>query len=225
MNTFSELRAKVGRAHKEYTQALKAQMESIKFRTGIPDPDGTQLLHHTNQRLRVAFIHYRQALRTFTDHILHRVQVDQSLDNRSTTPLIAEVLLIEDHRPEVRLIEEIVACGPSTVKITTANDCSGALAHLSGLQLMPNLVIADLGVLEFGGVELMKQCIPRGIPVVVFSGSASPEDRENVLRLGAKEFVEKPTNLGQYTAAVWKIISKWTQQGECKYHDACHTTP
>jgi CheY-like chemotaxis protein len=120
-----------------------------------------------------------------------------------------EVLLIEDHLPEVRLVQEIVAQHPVPVRITTANDCSGALGRLSDMAFMPNLVIADRGLLEFGGVELMKRCNPRGIPVVVFSGSANPKDREDILRLGAKEFVEKPNTLDEYTDALWKMIGKW----------------
>lgn len=120
-----------------------------------------------------------------------------------------EVLLIEDNPPEARLVQLIVAQSPLSVSITTANDCSGALARLSDVRIKPNLVIADMGVLEFKGVEILKRCNPRGIPVVVFSGSVDPKDREDVLRLGAKEFVEKPTTLDEYTDAVWKMIGKW----------------
>ena len=120
-----------------------------------------------------------------------------------------EVLLIEDNLPEARLVQLIVARSPVAVRITTANDCSGALARLSDVQLRPNLVIADLGVLEFGGVEILKRCNPRGIPVVVFSGSVNPKHRENILQLGAKEFVEKPTTLDEYIDALRKMIGKW----------------
>jgi CheY-like chemotaxis protein len=97
-----------------------------------------------------------------------------------------EVLLIEDNPPEARLVQLIVAQSHVPVRITTANDCSGAVARLSNVQIKPNLVIADMGVLEFEGVEVLKRCKPRGIPVVVFSGSLNPEDRANVLRLGRR---------------------------------------
>jgi len=120
-----------------------------------------------------------------------------------------EVLLIEDNPPEARLVQLIVAQSRVPVRITTANDCSGALARLSDVRIKPNLVIADMGVLEFKGVEVLKRCKPRGIPVVVFSGSANPKDREDILRLGAKEFVEKPNTLDEYTDALWKMIGKW----------------
>jgi CheY-like chemotaxis protein len=60
-----------------------------------------------------------------------------------------EVLLVEDNPVEARLVQEIVAHSPIPIRITTANDCSGALARLSD-QFKPSLVIADLGALEFG---------------------------------------------------------------------------
>jgi len=124
-------------------------------------------------------------------------------------PTPQEVLLVENSTSEVRLIEQITARGSTRIRITTANDCSGALARLSDMRFIPRLVIADMVVLEFCGVELLKRCNPRGIPVVVFSGSANPKDREDVLRLGAKEFIEKPNTLDEYTDALWKMIGKW----------------
>jgi CheY-like chemotaxis protein len=120
-----------------------------------------------------------------------------------------EVLLVETSTLEARLVEHITVHGSTPVRIIAANDCSGALARLSDVQFTPNLVIADMGALEFKGVEILKRCNPRGIPVVVFSGSVNPKDREDVLRLGAKEFVEKPGALDDYTDALRKMIGKW----------------
>ena len=95
-----------------------------------------------------------------------------------------EVLLIEDSLPEARFVQLIIAQSSLLIKITTANDCAGALARLSDIRTKPDLVVADMSALEFKGVEILKRCNPRGIPVVVFSGSLNPKDREEVLRLG-----------------------------------------
>jgi CheY-like chemotaxis protein len=130
------------------------------------------------------------------------------------TPL--EVLLVEDSTSDARLIEHITAHVSAPIRITTANDCSGALARLSDVRFIPNLVIADMGVLEFGGVELLKRCNPRGIPVVVFSGSMNPTHGEQTLRLGAKELVRKPIQLDEYIEAVSTMIAKWARRdGAC----------
>jgi DNA-binding NtrC family response regulator len=128
-----------------------------------------------------------------------------------STPTPQQVLLVENSTSEARLIEHITAHGSTPIRITTANDCSGALARLSDMRFIPSLVIADMGVLEFGGVELLKRCTPRGIPVVVFSGSIDPADQARAMRLGAKEFVQKPLGLDDYVEAVWGIIGKWAK--------------
>ena len=195
--TVSELRDRVEAARTEYQHALDAQYEAIKFRVGIPDPDGTQLLYHVNQTLKAAFERYTEALKNLSDYVLRR-----------TVPSTVQLLLVEDNYGDVLLFEELVAHGPMLVKLAVAQNCARAVATLSN-GFKPNLVIADMGVLEFGGMELMKQCNPRGIPVVGFSGSLNPKDRENVLRLGAKEFVEKPTTLDEYADVLRKMIGKW----------------
>jgi hypothetical protein len=46
---------------------------------------------------------------------------------------------------------------------------------------------------------------------VVFSASQNPSDKAEALVLGAKEFVEKPLDLAEYTVAVWRMIWKWTK--------------
>jgi len=68
-----------------------------------------------------------------------------------------------------------------------------------------------MGVLEFGGVELLKRCKPREIPVVIFSGSVNPADEARAMTLGANEFVIKPIQLEDYVEAVWRIIGKWAR--------------
>ena len=121
----------------------------------------------------------------------------------------ADVLLVEDNVPEARLIEQIAAHGSASIRITTANDCSGALARLSDTHIKLRLVIADMGVLEFGGVDLLGRCNPRSVPVVIFGGSMNPALKDQALRLGAKEFVRKPSGLDEYIDAVWTMIQKW----------------
>jgi two-component system chemotaxis response regulator CheY len=123
-----------------------------------------------------------------------------------------EVLIVEDNPLDSRLVEQIIEGSTVKVEVTTAMNCARAVQMLSGVDFRPNLVIADMGVLEFGGVELLKVCNPRDIPVVVFSGSANPDAREQILALGAKEFVKKPLTLDSSTEALWMIIGKWARR-------------
>jgi|SRR5579864_3128976 len=141
-----------------------------------------------------------------------------------------ELLLVEDNPAEARLLKEIVEGSPLALNITTAKNCSEALEILDEGRVAPNLVIADMGVLEFNGVELMKRCKPREISVVIFSGSVSPADQARAMTLGANEFVTKPIQLDDYVEAVRKIIGKWAgldsaAAGRNDYHSSGRSTP
>ena len=122
-----------------------------------------------------------------------------------------EVLLVEDNDADARLIREIVSQCSVAVRITVAEDCEKAIALLADLQFKPDVIITDNSVPKISGPELLQRCNADGIPVVVFSASKNPTDITTALELGAKEFVEKPADIDEYTEAVWKMIWKWTK--------------
>src|ERR1700720_4918219 len=120
-----------------------------------------------------------------------------------------EILLIEDNGADVRIIKEIVSHSTVTVRITVAEDGEKALALLADPLFKPDLIITDMILPKVSGDEVLQRCHANGIPVVVFSASKNPADNAKMLELGAKEFIEKPTDLDEYTEAVWKMIWKW----------------
>jgi len=70
-------------------------------------------------------------------------------------------------------------------------------------------VILDLNLPGLSGYYLLQQCVPTGIPVVMFSVSSREEDAKRALELGAREFVHKPVGLEAYRHAVLTMIEKW----------------
>jgi CheY-like chemotaxis protein len=128
------------------------------------------------------------------------------------SPMPVEVLLAEDNEGDARLIKEIVSRCSVAVRITVAEDGEKALALLADPHFKPDLIITDMNMPKVAGPELLKRSNANGIPVVVFSSSKNPADVTNALEFGAKEFVEKPLDIDEYTEALWKMIWKWTQR-------------
>ncbi len=135
----------------------------------------------------------------------------KSGSNLSKQAIPIEVLLAEDNDGDARLIKEIVSHCSVAVRITVAEDGEKALALLADPQFKPDLIITDMNMPKVAGPELLKRSNANGIPVVVFSSSTNPTDKAKALELGARECVEKPTDLDEYTEALCKMIWKWTK--------------
>jgi len=126
-------------------------------------------------------------------------------------PMPVEILLVEDNYPDVWLFKEIVSHSSVAVRITVAEDAEKALELLADPLFKPDLIITDVNLSKISGLELVRQFTGNGIPVVVFSSSNDPTNKAEALKLGAKEFVQKPADLDGYTEAVRKILLTWAQ--------------
>lgn len=118
-----------------------------------------------------------------------------------------ELLLVDDNAAEAYLVLYALEDSPKPVRLQRAKDA------LEGLQMLGekafDLVILDLNLPGLSGYYLLQQCVPTGIPVVMFSVSSREEDAKRALELGAREFVHKPVGLEAYRHAVLTMIEKW----------------
>lgn len=83
-----------------------------------------------------------------------------------------------------------------------------AIQILAAEQFMPDIVILDLSHPKLSGLSFLKRW-HIDAPVVVFSSSSSLQDREWALELGAKEYVQKPRDLGQFARLMSQIVRNW----------------
>jgi len=96
---------------------------------------------------------------------------------------------------------------PRPVKFHFAKDGAEALQILRERTF--DLVILDLNLPGMSGYEVLEQCDPNRVPVVVFSVSSNQADAKRAVELGAREFVHKPVSLEAYRHAVLKMIETW----------------
>ena len=126
---------------------------------------------------------------------------------RPTKPV--EVLLVEDNAGDIRLVKQALAAERYPVSIRIAVDGKQALDMLSNRHVDPDLVILDLTLPKLDGISVLEET-PPDVPIVVFTSSTDPEDRKDALDLGALEYVQKPSDLNEYTSVVSQMVKNWT---------------
>lgn len=76
----------------------------------------------------------------------------------------------------------------------------------------PALVLLDFKMPGMGAIDILEKLdaeLPRRIAIVLFSSSVSPTDVARCEALGAREYVEKPTDPSEYAEAVAAICRRW----------------
>lgn len=120
-----------------------------------------------------------------------------------------EVLLVEDNAGDTMLIRQALYEYPAPVNLHIARDGEQALLMLTNPAFDLDLIILDLNIPKITGTALLERWRIGATPVVVFSSSANPTEKDRSLALGAREFVSKPTDLQQFSDVVCGIVEKW----------------
>ncbi len=135
------------------------------------------------------------------------------------------LLVIEDARDQAILVGIAAERAHPGLTVTTATDGLEGIAYLAGIppfldrgaNPLPDLVILDLIMPEVDGFEVLQwikeQPNPLGIPVVVLTSSADPDDEVRARDLGATGFFSKPSDLDDLGEVVREIVHTWIGEG------------
>jgi CheY-like chemotaxis protein len=125
-----------------------------------------------------------------------------------------DILIIDDNPGDADLVRVgFDACGMSP-RVMAAGSAEQAIKVLQQFLDNPALPQPELAVLDlnmprvsgFAVLEFIQRNPPlRGIPVLVVSGSNSPDDRRRALDLGAIEYVVKPTFFEDQIALIERL--------------------
>ncbi len=124
-----------------------------------------------------------------------------------------EVLLVEDNAGDAVLIRQILADGAVPVNLHIARDGEQAMTILSDGLFRPGLIILDLNIPRISGSMLLERWKTLHTPIIVFSSTSSDMERERALALGAREFIQKPSDLDTFTQAVSGIVQRYADPG------------
>jgi CheY-like chemotaxis protein len=126
------------------------------------------------------------------------------------------ILLIEDSRTDVKIIERALREGNIAHRLTVFHDGRKALDFLTqldqscdGESLEPDLILLDLNLPKYDGRQLLEQIKSDAdlchIPVVVLTTSSAEEDVLTSYKLHANAYVTKPVDVDQFMTVVRQI--------------------
>ena len=108
----------------------------------------------------------------------------------------AQIMIVDDHEPNVRLLEGILEQAGYTRLVMTTSPHE-VLSLAAAMQPGPDIVLLDLIMPGMDGMQVMEQLralIPPGeyLPILMLTADASQESKRRALLAGANDFVTKP---------------------------------
>ena len=116
------------------------------------------------------------------------------------------ILIVEDNDKNLKLARDILqAKGYSTLEAVNGEDgVRLALEH------KPDLVLMDIQLPDINGIEAFARIRANAdtarIPVVAFTASVTPGDRNRITDAGFSDFIGKPINLKEFLATVKRMV-------------------
>lgn len=130
------------------------------------------------------------------------------------------ILLVEDSRADVKIIERALRDGNVDHRLTVIHDGRRALDYLERLQdpesdaeLEPDLILLDLNLPGIDGCQVLTKIkndpLLRIIPVVVLTTSRRDEDVLQTYQAGANTYIQKPAEYPRYRDLVVTLRQYW----------------
>jgi two-component system, chemotaxis family, response regulator Rcp1 len=128
------------------------------------------------------------------------------------------ILLVEDNKADIRLVQEALKNSSITYQMVTVRDGVAAMAYLYqegeyADALRPDLIILDLNLPKKDGREVLSEIKTnpqyKRIPVIVLTTSKNEDDIHQSYELNANCFITKSRNLSQLFTIVQRIEEFW----------------
>ena len=131
-----------------------------------------------------------------------------------------EILIVEDNKGDVGLIEEVFEEAKIRNKLNVAEDGEEAMLYLRGKgkfsgSLRPDIVILDLNLPNKDGREVLREIKEdnnlKNIPVIILTSSSAEKDILRAYDLHANAYITKPIDFDQFINVVGSIVNFWLE--------------
>jgi PAS domain S-box-containing protein len=121
------------------------------------------------------------------------------------------VLAVDDDADALGLLKDVLQAAGA--QVVTANSAAGAMDAIAAA--VPDVLVADIGMPEVDGFELIRQVRAsadpkvRDIPAAALTAFARSEDRTKALRTGFEMHLAKPVDPGELVASVATLVRRY----------------
>lgn len=125
-----------------------------------------------------------------------------------------QVLLIEDHAADARLVREALTDAGIAARVTHLEDGAAAASYLArAAHYRPDAIILDLNMPRMNGhefLETMKDYLDaRDIPVIMLTVSDDSKDVNLAMQQRLNFFMTKPVNPERMAQVIYAIGELW----------------
>lgn len=119
---------------------------------------------------------------------------------------------MDDREIFMSVLEEIA---PEVVCETAING-QDAFDKLTTKQVKPDIIFLDLNMPLMNGSQFLKAITSHNgfshIPIVILTTSSDPQTKEEVMQLGAREFITKPDKLAQWESPLRRALNEFVKK-------------
>jgi CheY-like chemotaxis protein len=129
------------------------------------------------------------------------------LTNERAGPINRTVLYIEDNPHNTRLVERLLELRPRTELHVATNARDGLKAAIDE---RPDLILLDNRLPDATGSDVLRQLASStataDIPVVVLTGDSSGTTADELLAVGASEYIMKPYDIHEFMSMIDRYL-------------------
>jgi CheY-like chemotaxis protein len=125
--------------------------------------------------------------------------------------MIPTVLIADDSDLDLELTTRAIRKALAEVETLAVSAGDAVLEHFR-LGVRPSLVLLDFRMPGMGAEEVLANLEPGladVVPIILFSSSVSPSDVQKCVNLGARVYVEKPTDPDDYRNEIARLCREW----------------
>jgi CheY-like chemotaxis protein len=124
---------------------------------------------------------------------------------------VNNILFVDDDSDDQHLFKSALESVDENINLQIADSGIDALELLYH-EVLPDVIVLDLNMPKMGGVEFLQsikqQPILKDLPVIIFSTSSNPKDKQETDELGAVGFITKPSEYSELCSCVRNITEK-----------------